>query len=89
MTKKVKRLTWPWPADPFITLTIDQPATSGAVVALELDGLFAFIQGINWFGSVGFCLGLVLTLKQQKPENAQTLSLISCQQVVQLLHWYW
>ena len=38
MTKKVKRLTWPWPADPFITLTIDQPATSGAVVALELDG---------------------------------------------------
>ena len=34
-----ERLTWPWPADPFITLTIDQPASmSGAVVALELDG---------------------------------------------------
>ena len=45
MTKKVKRLTWPWPADPFITLTIDQPASmSGAVVALHLDGLFDLVS---------------------------------------------
>ena len=36
--KESREPTWPWPADPFITLTIDEPATSGAVGALELDG---------------------------------------------------
>ena len=47
MTKKVESPTWPWPADPFITLTMDEPATSGAVVALVLVGFNPRIETGN------------------------------------------
>ena len=68
MTKKVKSPTWPWPTHPLITLTIDEPATSGAVAALVLSRV--------WFGWIGLWLCLVLSLPNKKTWKwVETLSL--------------